>query len=56
MGFGEEQVTLWNLEYGYVVATIEIKSFSLNPRCVWIKCDRVNLGYKHEKIDFKKLI
>ncbi|KAK9744710.1 hypothetical protein QE152_g7479 [Popillia japonica] len=40
MGFGEEQVTLWNLEYGYVVATIEIKSFSLNPRCVWIKCDR----------------
>ncbi|GJQ80905.1 hypothetical protein Trydic_g4722 [Trypoxylus dichotomus] len=40
MGFGEEQVTLWNLEYGYVVATIEIKSVSANPRCVWIKCDR----------------
>ncbi|XP_060522562.1 uncharacterized protein LOC132699717 [Cylas formicarius] len=40
MGCGENKITLWNLEYGYVVATIamtEIKS----PLCtLWVKSDR----------------
>lgn len=43
MGYGEEHITLWNLEYGYVVATIEIKGpVSTNyQKCIWTKCDRV---------------
>lgn len=41
MGFGESKVTLWNIEYGYVIATIELANIKLPISTLWVKCDRV---------------
>lgn len=41
LGWGANKVTVWNLEYGYVTATVEIlESVPLNSP-LSVKCDRV---------------
>lgn len=40
MGCGENKVTLWNIEYGYIVATIELQDIKLSLNTLWAKCDR----------------
>lgn len=42
MGCGEHKITLWNVEHGYVVATIDLMDDRAHPRTVWAKCDRVS--------------
>ncbi|XP_018330592.1 uncharacterized protein DDB_G0283697-like isoform X1 [Agrilus planipennis] len=40
MGCGEQKITLWNVEYGFVVATIDLLGFNEIPQTLWTKCDR----------------
>lgn len=54
MGFGETKTTLWNLEYGYVVATIDICDIKPQPETLWVKCERVKL-FMHLKFDMLHL-
>ncbi|KAJ8951585.1 hypothetical protein NQ318_020462 [Aromia moschata] len=40
MGCGENKITLWNVEYGYIVATVELTEIK-SPLCtLWVKSDR----------------
>lgn len=41
MGCGEMKITLWNVEYGYKVATIELSDIGSDLSTIWVKCDRV---------------
>lgn len=51
VGWGENMVTLWNLEFGYVIATVEIlENFPLSSP-LWVKCDRVILHNSILSID-----
>lgn len=42
MGCGNGKVTLCNIEFGYVVATIDLVQIIPQPRILWARCDRVN--------------
>lgn len=44
MGFGDNKATIWNIEYGYVVATININDIKPQPDTVWVKCERVRIS------------
>lgn len=39
-GYGENKITLWNIDYGYVVATIEMTEIKSALSTLWVKCDR----------------
>ncbi|KAL3274205.1 hypothetical protein HHI36_015619 [Cryptolaemus montrouzieri] len=40
MGCGEHKITLWNIEHGYIVASIELSDIKLSLSTLWVKCDR----------------
>ncbi|KAJ8923359.1 hypothetical protein NQ315_001917 [Exocentrus adspersus] len=40
MGCGENKITLWNLDYGYTVATIVLAEIKSPLSTLWVKCDR----------------
>ncbi|XP_044253794.1 uncharacterized protein LOC123004524 [Tribolium madens] len=40
MGCGENKITLWNIEYGYIVASIELSNIKSLLCTHWVKCDR----------------
>ncbi|CAG9817597.1 unnamed protein product [Phaedon cochleariae] len=40
MGCGENKITLWNVEFGYIVATIELSEIKSPLSTLWVKCDR----------------
>ncbi|XP_050298677.1 uncharacterized protein LOC126737715 [Anthonomus grandis grandis] len=40
MGSGENRITLWNIEHGYVAATIEMSELRSPLATLWVKCDR----------------
>uniref|UniRef100_A0A1Y1LNE0 Uncharacterized protein n=2 Tax=Photinus pyralis TaxID=7054 RepID=A0A1Y1LNE0_PHOPY len=40
MGCGEDKITLWHLEDGYVVATMDLMSLFQQPRTLWATADR----------------
>lgn len=42
MGCGENKITLWNLDRGYVLATIEMLDIKSPLSTLWVKCDRVS--------------
>jgi hypothetical protein len=42
MGCGENKITLWNIEYGYIVATVELSNIKSPLSTLWVKCDRVS--------------
>ncbi|KAF7266599.1 hypothetical protein GWI33_020102 [Rhynchophorus ferrugineus] len=39
-GCGENKITLWNMDYGYVVATVEMSEIKSPLSTLWVKCDR----------------
>ncbi|RZC34992.1 uncharacterized protein BDFB_004301 [Asbolus verrucosus] len=51
MGCGENKITLWNVEYGYVVATIELSNIKSPLSTLWVKCDRGFLFTIQECVD-----
>lgn len=40
MGCGENKITLWNIDHGYVMATIEMSEIKSPLSTLWVKCDR----------------
>lgn len=40
MGCGENKVTLWNVEFGHIIATIELNEIKTPLSTLWVKCDR----------------
>lgn len=42
MGCGENKITLWNLEHGYIIATIKLTDIKTSLGTLWVKCDRVS--------------
>ncbi|KAK9888235.1 hypothetical protein WA026_000502 [Henosepilachna vigintioctopunctata] len=40
MGCGDHKITLWNIEHGYIVASIELCDIKLSLSTLWVKCDR----------------
>ncbi|KAK5641495.1 hypothetical protein RI129_010042 [Pyrocoelia pectoralis] len=40
MGCGEDKITLWHLDDGYVVATMDLMALFQQPRTLWAKADR----------------
>ncbi|KAF2901412.1 hypothetical protein ILUMI_04774 [Ignelater luminosus] len=51
LGCGEAKITLWNLEHGYIVATIDLMEIHPRPHAVWAKCDRGFLFTIHQSDD-----
>ncbi|KAJ3645587.1 hypothetical protein Zmor_023230 [Zophobas morio] len=51
MGCGENKVTLWNVEYGYIVATIEMSNIKSPLSTLWVNCDRGFLFTIQECVD-----
>lgn len=43
MGCGEKKITLWNVEYGHKIATIELSHIGPRLSTLWAKCDRVSI-------------
>lgn len=43
MAWGENMVTLWNVEYGYIIATVQIIETMPLSSPLHVKCDRVIL-------------
>lgn len=48
MGCGENKMTLWNLEHGYIIATIELHDIKTPLSTLWVKSDRVSI-FIHKK-------
>ncbi|CAG9865118.1 unnamed protein product [Phyllotreta striolata] len=40
MGCGENKITLWNIEFGHIIATIELNDIKTPLSTLWVKCDR----------------
>ncbi|KAG5878226.1 hypothetical protein JTB14_020803 [Gonioctena quinquepunctata] len=40
MGCGENKITLWNVEFGYIIATVELTEIKSPLSTLWVKCDR----------------
>nr|CAI5868458.1 unnamed protein product [Callosobruchus analis] len=40
MGCGENKISLWNVEHGYKIATIELSEIKTPLSTLWVKCDR----------------
>ncbi|XP_056629611.1 putative leucine-rich repeat-containing protein DDB_G0290503 [Diorhabda sublineata] len=40
MGCGENKITLWNIEFGHIIATIELNEIKTPLSTLWVKCDR----------------
>ncbi|XP_018569089.1 uncharacterized protein LOC108909276 [Anoplophora glabripennis] len=40
MGCGENKITLWNVEYGYIIATVVLSEIKSPLSTLWVKCDR----------------
>jgi hypothetical protein len=51
MGCGENKITLWNIEYGYIVATVELSNIKSPLSTLWVKCDRGFLFTIQECVD-----
>lgn len=56
MGCGENYITIWNIEFGYIVATINISEVTSppaisDPDTLWVKCDRVLIHRSIQKSD-----
>ncbi|KAK4873731.1 hypothetical protein RN001_013091 [Aquatica leii] len=55
MGCGEDKITLWHVDDGYIVATMDLMAIAQQPRTLWAKADRgfiftlhnFNDGYFH---------
>nr|CAH7752693.1 unnamed protein product [Callosobruchus chinensis] len=45
MGCGENKITLWNVEHGYKIATIELSEIKTPLSTLWVKCDRVIISF-----------
>lgn len=45
MGCGEKKITLWNVEYGHKIATIELSHIGSELSTLWAKCDRVCIDF-----------
>lgn len=41
MGSGENKITLWNIEHGDIIATIDLMLSIEHPKMLWAKSDRV---------------
>lgn len=52
MGCGENKITLWNLDRGYVLATIEMLDIKSPLSTLWVKCDRVSLRQSVSNFSF----
>lgn len=48
MGCGEKKITLWNVEYGHKIATIELSHTGSELSTLWAKCDRVRIYYNFQ--------
>ncbi|KAH1016920.1 hypothetical protein HUJ04_008069 [Dendroctonus ponderosae] len=51
MGCGDNKITLWNLEHGYVATTIEMTDIKSTLCTLWAKCDRGFLFTLQECVD-----
>ncbi|CAH0563592.1 unnamed protein product [Brassicogethes aeneus] len=40
IGCGENKITLWNIEHGYIVSTIEMNDIRVPLSTLWVKCDQ----------------
>ncbi|XP_072382846.1 uncharacterized protein [Diabrotica undecimpunctata] len=40
MGCGENKITLWNIQFGNIIATIELNDIKTPLSTLWVKCDR----------------
>ncbi|XP_028140443.2 uncharacterized protein LOC114334576 [Diabrotica virgifera virgifera] len=40
MGCGENKISLWNLQFGNIIATIELNDIKTPLSTLWVKCDR----------------
>ncbi|EFA09082.1 uncharacterized protein LOC103314146 [Tribolium castaneum] len=53
MGCGESKITLWNIEYGYIVSSIELSNIKSPLATHWVKCDRGFLFMIQECADYE---
>ncbi|XP_045476864.1 putative histone-lysine N-methyltransferase 1 [Harmonia axyridis] len=51
MGCGENAITLWNIEHGYIVSTIKLNDIKLSLSTLWAKCDRGILFILQQCVD-----
>ncbi|KAF5293618.1 hypothetical protein FQA39_LY03103 [Lamprigera yunnana] len=40
MGCGEDKITLWHVDHGHIVATVDLMAITRQPRTLWAKADR----------------